>query len=249
MSEFVIRLADVNISVSAVYESTKSYCREYFTDSAPDVSVTVTGEDIFAERVKAMHERALEGVTAPLPSDQYLETLALYRKIADRLVDFDVILFHGSCIAVDGRAYLFTAKSGTGKSTHTRLWREHFGDRAVMVNDDKPLIRIKDGVATAYGTPWCGKHNLGANVSAPLSAVCILERAEENSIREVVPVTEFPKILSQTYRNGDRIFMQKTMALLDGFIHAVRVYRLGCNMDPSAAIVSYNGMRGNRNEA
>jgi len=250
MVEFCVRLAEVNISVKALFESTKSYCRDYLVDEKnADVSLAIAEGDILAERIKAQHEYALEGISAPLPSDAYLETLALYRKIADAIIEYDVLLFHGSAIAVDGEAYIFTAKSGTGKSTHTRLWREHFGERAVMVNDDKPLIRVKDGVSTVFGTPWCGKHNLGANISAPLKAICILERAAENSIREAQPISEFPKLLSQTYRNGDRDFMQRLVALLDRMIHSASVYRLGCNMDPEAAIVSYNGMRGKNSEA
>jgi len=177
-------------------------------------------------------------------TDAYLETLSLYRRITEKLADFGVILFHGSAIAVDGEAYLFTAKSGTGKSTHTRLWRETFGERAVMVNDDKPLIAIRDNGVTVYGTPWNGKHKLGANISAPLKAICILERSPQNRITECEPMSEFPKILSQTYRMNSPHFMQKTLALLDRLLHSVRVYRLGCNMNIEAATVAYNGMKG-----
>lgn len=78
-----------------------------------------------------------------------LEETAVYRKIADKMVDYDTFVFHGSVIAVEGQAYLFTAKSGTGKSTHTRLWREMLGDKAVMVNDDKPMLRVTESGVTA----------------------------------------------------------------------------------------------------
>ena len=98
------------------------------------------------------------------------------------MISYDTILFHGSVIAVDGIGYLFTAKSGTGKSTHTRLWREYFGDRAAMVNDDKPLLKITDSSVIAYGTPYNGKHRLGTNISVPLKAICILTRAADNHI-------------------------------------------------------------------
>ena len=107
--------------------------------------------------------------------DDYLETLAVCRKIAERMPEHNTFLFYGSCIAVDGAGYVFTAKSGTGKSTHTRLWRELLDNRATMVNDDKPLIRIADDDAIIYGTPWDGKHPLSHNIAVPLKAICILE--------------------------------------------------------------------------
>ena len=107
--------------------------------------------------------------------DDYLETLAVCRRIAERMPEHDTFLFYGSCIAVDGAGYVFTAKSGTGKSTHTRLWREMLGVRAVMVNDDKPLIRIADDGSVIYDPPWDCNHHLSHNIAVPLKAICILE--------------------------------------------------------------------------
>ena len=111
-----------------------------------------------------------------IENDEYLETLAVYRKIAEKMIDYDTILFHGSVIAVDGIGYLFTAKSGTGKSTHTRLWRELFGERAVMVNDDKPLIKVSENGIIVYGTPWDGKHRLSTNTFVPLKGICFMSK-------------------------------------------------------------------------
>ena len=85
---------------------------------------------------------------------------------------------------MDGAAYLFTAPSGTGKSTHTRLWREVFGDRVWMINDDKPMLRISENLVTAYGTPWNGKHHISRNASAPLKAIVQLNRGKENIIMD-----------------------------------------------------------------
>ena len=157
------------------------------------------------------------------------------------MLDFDTVLFHGSVIAVDGVGYLFTAKSGTGKSTHTRLWREYFGERAVMVNDDKPLLHIADTV-TAYGTPYNGKHRLGTNTSVPLKAICILTRAENNHI-EPITREQYTMLLQQVYRPADMLKMVKTLELVDRLADGVKLYRLGCNMDISAAKVAYEGMK------
>lgn len=249
MHEIKMRLAGKNVLASVKYESTVRYCDGYLADfDFPDVYVSLTDSDLLFERERAT-EQALRDGTSDEFTDAYLETLALYRQIADKMIDFGILLFHGSAVSMDGACYLFTAKSGTGKSTHTRLWREAFGERAVMINDDKPLIEISDSGVTVHGTPWCGKHRLGSNISAPLHAICILTRAEENVIFLADGMAEFPKILSQTYRNTDPEFVKKTLLLVDKLIRQTPIYRLGCNMEKDAPHVSYNRMKGKENEA
>ncbi len=244
MVEFNICLADRVIAVSALYESTRDFCSEYLTDGEADFSVCVELTDIIAEDKKSDDEREREGLKPYKYSPAYLETLALYRKIAEKMSEFDTILFHGSAIMLDGEAYIFTAKSGTGKSTHTRLWREVFGERAVMINDDKPLISFKDGVPTVYGTPWCGKHSLGSNSSAKIKAVCILHRGEKNTISKIPPELAIPELFIQTYRFSDPAGMQRVLAMLDSLTRSVGIYTLFCNMNPEAALVAYEGMKG-----
>jgi hypothetical protein len=161
------------------------------------------------------------------------------------MVEFDTVLFHGSAVAVDGEVYLFTARSGVGKSTHTRLWRERFGERAVMVNDDKPLIKISDSGVLVYGTPWNGKHRLGTNIRLPLRALCMLERGEKNSVMPADARDNFHKILAQTCRPSDVSATAKTLGLVDDLLKKVPLYKLSCNMELAAAEVAYNGMRGN----
>lgn len=119
---FRIALAGQVIGVSALYEQTRTFCKNYLTDAPASFEVAVTPADIAFEREKNDREAAVEGHAPGNFSDEYLETLALYRKIVERLLEWDTLLFHGSCISVDSKAYLFTAKSGTGKSTHTQLY-------------------------------------------------------------------------------------------------------------------------------
>lgn len=195
-----------------------------------------------------MQEEQTEGRYSYRHSDAYLEELAVYRKIAEQMPAYDTFLMHGSCVAVDGEGYLFTAKSGTGKSTHTRLWRELFGERAVMINDDKPLIRVTETGATIYGTPWDGKHHLSTNCAVPLKAICILERAANNTIRRIPPAEAYPFLVQQIYRPQDPAAMLRTLQLIDRLSKTVDLWRLGCNMDPEAAQVSYNAMKGSERE-
>ena len=224
--------AGKTVEVNSLHEAVHRYCAAYRTDAPADFSVTITQEDI-------EYERARE--ETPGHADAYLEELAVYRKVSEKMPYYDTILFHGSVIAVDGVAYVFTAKSGTGKSTHTALWRRLFGDRAVMVNDDKPLLHIGD-VVTAYGTPYDGKHKLSNKIAVPLKAVCILERAEENSIVKITRSEAYPMLVQQAYRPADVVAMQKTLSLIDKMADTVGLFRLGCNMDPDAARVAYEGM-------
>ena len=237
------RIAERNIAVTSLHDEVHCLCADYLSpDSPPVFAVQTTQADIDFEREKSAREDEIEGIPVRHFSDAYLETLAVYRKVAERMPAYDTFLFHGSSVSVDGVGYLFTAKSGTGKSTHTRLWRELLGDRAVMVNDDKPLIRITEENAIVYGTPWDGKHHLSSNIAVPLEALCILAQAPENSIREIRKFEALPLLLQQTYRPANPAALAKTLALIDRL--DVRFYRLSCNMDISAAELSYNTMKG-----
>lgn len=137
---FSIKLADRIFSIDNKYAYVQRLCEKYVINEASEVLISVTDDEILREQTKRH-------------SSAYLELLAIYRKIAEYLIDDATILFHGSVVAVDNEAYLFAASSGTGKSTHTRLWRELFGEQAVMINDDKPLLKITDSGVLVYGTP------------------------------------------------------------------------------------------------
>lgn len=260
MPQFSIQLAENRILVDALFDSTKVFCKEYLCESeGADFSVSITPQDIEYEKQKSAEEDAAMGVPTRPFKDEYLETLAVYRKICDRMPERDTFLFHCSAVAVDGKAYLFTAPSGTGKSTHTRLWREMFGERAVMINDDKPLLRVvsgntqtsKDGTPVqpqvlVYGTPWDGKHRLSTNTVAPAAGICLLERGEENHVERIAKEEAFPRLLQQTYRPQSPVALMKTMELLDAVASNVPLYRLRCNMKPEAARVAYDMMSGSK---
>jgi hypothetical protein len=242
VTDFTIRIADCNILVKALYPSTKEFCQDYLTDAPAELTVTISPDDIVYEREKSAREDETEGIAIRYFSDEYLETLAVYRKMAAELLDHHTLLFHGSAIAVDGKGYLFTAKSGTGKSTHTRLWREYFQERSIMINDDKPLLKITDSGVLVYGTPWDGKHRLSSNISVPLKAICVLERDTTNHIESISAREALPMLLQQSYRPKNPEKLMKTLSLVDRLRENVKLYRLGCTMDPTAAQVAYDGM-------
>ena len=245
MRDFTIQLAGRVVAVSAIEETVWRFFQEYMCEEKPDFTVAITAEDIEFEREKSIREDALEGHAPRVYSNAYLETIAIQRKVAEKLFDYDTLLFHGSVVSVDGEAYLFTAKSGTGKSTHTRLWRELLGDRAVMVNDDKPFLQITENGIIAYGSPWNGKHKLGANISVPLKAICLLEQGKENCIEKISPKDTLFMLIQQSNRPQSSRKMPQYLALLDALSQRANFYRLKCNMDPQAAIMAYEAMSEN----
>ncbi|MBR3148989.1 MAG: hypothetical protein IKF64_02375 [Eubacterium sp.] len=159
------------------------------------------------------------------------------------LLDFDGILLHSSCVVVDGVAYAFSADSGVGKSTHTQLWLRHFGDRAYILNDDKPAIRKIDGVIYACGTPWSGKHDCSVPEIVPLGGICFLERGEVNRI-EKAPVKEAAfNIFSQTVRKLGAAKMEKLLDVIESIFSCVPLYQLSCNISDEAVEVAYGAMK------
>lgn len=252
----VYRFADLTVCISSVYDEVHEMCKDYcvntsddsvLDDSHIDVYVETGLDDIVEESRLSDEEREFEGLPPYQFPEPYLETLAVYRKMATMMPNLGVMLLHGSVIAVDGEGYLFTASSGTGKSTHVRLWRELFGDRAFMVNDDKPLIRINAGDnekrAIVYGTPWDGKHHLSTNVGVPLKGICILERGEKNTIEKISLDDAYTMLLQQSFRPSDPMMLMLVMQMLTELSEKIGLYRLKCNMDPEAAVVAYNGMK------
>ena len=237
------KMAERVIEVTSIYDKVHDYCKEYETDESADFSVTITPDDINYEKQNTEYEYAYEGRVVPNFPKDLLETTAVYRKIGEKMPNYDTVVFHGSSICVDGQAYLFTAKSGTGKSTHTRLWRELFKDKAIMINDDKPLIHIGNTV-TVYGTPYNGKHRIGNNISAPLKAICIIKRAEENDIKAISKDQAYAMLLQQVYRPYNKEQLAKTIQLIDKLMDKVEFYELKCNMEISAAEIAYNTMKG-----
>lgn len=248
MVQFTMKAAERVVAVSALFQSTRKFCREYLCDAEPDFSVEISSDDITFEREMANHDRMLEGLPLEQLEDHLLERTALQRKIAENLFEYDTLVFHGSVIAVDGEGYLFTAKSGTGKSTHTRLWREMLGDRAVMINDDKPFLRITPDEIYVYGSPWNGKHHLGSNIDVPLKAICILERGVQNEIRRISPKEAVGMLLQQSNRPKRPTLLPKYMDLLESVANIAAFYRLKCNTEPEAAEISYRAMSGNVKE-
>lgn len=232
MCSFMISIADRIVKIDCCFEKTKRFCRDYLvSEGEPVFSVTVTEDDI-----------AREGTNAPQKgySQPYLETLALYRKICDGMARFDTFMMHGAVVAVGESAYMFTAPSGTGKTTHVGLWLKNIPG-AYVVNGDKPLVHVdrESGTVLACGTPWCGKEGMNRNVVLPLKAVAVLKRGERNEIKPLSPEDCFVAVMKQIQRPGEEEEAVKVMSLMECFMNNMSFYEMRCNMQDEAACVAY----------
>ena len=243
MAEFSMKIAGHTAGVTSLFESTPQYFRPYLTEDPPEFTIATTREDIAFEQADLLEEAHRDGFRPRVFTDPFLERAAIQRAFAEFLFDFDTLLFHGSAIAIDGEGYVFTAHSGTGKSTHTRLWRQVFGDRAVMVNDDKPFLQSEDNQVWLHGSPWSGKHGLDTNIKVPLKGICILERGKENCIRKASADAVLPMLQKQSYAPMDPTKEDRFLALVSALAHSVPLWHMACNKDASAAQMAYEAMQ------
>jgi hypothetical protein len=239
---FTMEIADLAVGVKPLFQSTKEYCRPYLTDKEPELTVQITGEDLAYEQEMLDREAAENGLKRRKFTDPFLERTSIQRQVADYLVGRNTLLLHGSTVAVDGNAYLFTAPCGTGKSTHTRLWRELFGERAVMVNDDKPFLQITAAEVLAYGSPWSGKHGLANNVCVPLKGICLLHRGTENVIRQAEKQDLAETLCKQVHLPENEVLATKVLALVDTLAERIPLWEMACNKELEAAKVAYAAM-------
>ena len=243
MAEFSIQIAGRTAAVHSLFDSTRDYCARYLTEDAPDFTVTVTREDLVFEQQFLDAEADEEGLRRRVFTEPFLERAAIQRQVAEQLLGYGVLLLHGSAVAVDGYGYLFTAKTGTGKSTHTRLWRQVFGERAVIINDDKPFLKITDGGVTLCGAPWSGKHGLDTNLSVPLAGICILTRGPENRICQADPQAAYDFLAHQCQMPRQTQDLAQFECLLQSLTHRVPLWRMECTISLDAATTAYNTMK------
>lgn len=179
---------------------------------------------------------------ADVPEDD-LEYMGTSRDFYPKLLPYDGMALHASAVVVDGRAYLFSADSGVGKSTHTALWQQLLGrDRAVIINDDKPALRWVDGQWLAYGTPWCGKDGLNENQCAPVGGICFLERSATNAIAPYLADDLLFRFLRQTIIVQESSYIGRLLTLVDSLTKQVPIWQLHCTPTLEAAQLAYQQM-------
>ncbi len=229
MVTFKIKIANKVIEINAFNETTKKYCLSFLSEDEPNYVITMTREDLENEASNSTDGKVYVNE----------EISALYRKIADLLVEDNTVVFHSSAICVNGGAFLITARSGVGKSTHSRNLKQYIGEKFKYINDDKPLIKVGDGI-TVFSTPWNGKERRGSDISAPLKAVLFLNRGETNTYRKIDNKEEiYIKMLSQIYLPKEKTKREKALKVADNLLKNVNFYEINVTKDIESAKMTY----------
>lgn len=233
------KIADLIVDIEFRGELSKcrseKYKIEYDASTAPDFVI-----DIPEETVQKVMEDS--GVSDRFDEFEYLMTGTRFYR---HLIRFDGFFLHSSAVVLDGYAYLFSAPCGTGKSTHTSLWKDYFKDHnAYIINDDKPALKLsEDGRFYVYGTPWSGKHDINVNACVPLGAICFLERSETNHIEKLSAPDALTKLVWQTVRPRKEEDLTKLLSHYDKLIQKYDIYSMGCTIDFEAVKLAYNAMK------
>ena len=236
--QVTIKIADICIGIKSQNKGWEYFCRDYMVDEEPDFILEDTETDIEGEQ-----NHIAEYMDGAQYSSFEAEKLWIYREIAEVIPSYGSFLIHGAAVRVDENAYLFLGPSGAGKTTHARLWKECFGDRFSVINDDKPIIKLTDDEITVCGSPWSGKERWKNNIAAPLRSVVCIHQAEENRI-ERMPISDcWNSIMNQAYRTRDTANMKKTLDLFDKVINTTPFFSLNCRKTIDAVELAYKKLR------
>lgn len=225
---FLIKIANIPIQINNKYAYVKQQCVDYHTKEAPVLIIEATHEEILNEQ---------NGQSFDL---DYCESLAIYRKICQSLINNKIFLFHGALIDYQNKGILFTGKSGSGKSTHTNLWKDVYRDEVRIINGDKPLVAYSNGRFTGFGTPWNGKENIGLNDSVNIEAIVTIKQDSVNEIRRLNTSESLNILMNQLLfpqkENGNEILIQ----LIKKIIKIIPIYELRCRISNNAVILAKN---------
>lgn len=228
-----VRIIDADMYTVAI-------SRKYLAEEdgkTPELVISASQDDI--SYVEA------EDPSIPLEKDM-AKSFALLENLDMAMLEKDAFYLHAAAVAVDGEAYLFSAKSGTGKSTHVALWKKYFGDDAVIINGDRPFVRKINGLFHAFGSPWAGKEGWSENEGFPIAGLCFIERGLGNDISRISQADVIDNVFRQLRLPREPVKMEKLLSLLDEFLGIIPCYRLFCNISKDAVETSYRGMGGKR---
>lgn len=224
----IYKIADIITDIKPQFRYFESIAEDYLYTGNEPVQIKISiREDYIRKRAEKNTHLTLGN----------LESIFLADSFNKKILKYNAIFLHSSAILYKGKAYLFSADSGVGKSTHTKLWIKKFGAENVqIINDDKPIIRFIDNDWYVYGSPFDGGTGINKNIRAKLGGIIFLERAEENSIE----VLDKNSIFSRIYKNTIKFSLDDEYAgymlnTADKLIKENYFYLLKCNMNIESA--------------
>lgn len=219
-----------------------------------DIAISLTGlgdttldPRLEPYRVRATYPPNATSITFTRTSSNPYEDL--YQFAVEELPKHDSFIAHAAVLEYDGLAYAFMAPSGTGKSTHIKLWMDTLGPEATVINGDKPILRM-DKTPTgkpqiiACGSPWAGKEGWQSNTSAPLAGLCFLTRGSTDTCHRISPIEAFDSAVRQIYMPSDPTSAIRTLDFVDVLLQTVPLYQLSCTMNKTAVKASFEAMTG-----
>ena len=228
------KFANFFVEINPLYDYTKDMIKFFETDETPTSDVIKVGDKFTVDDYKkyiSLHPEV------PIYETEYVY---LSFDFFEKILKYNAIMVHSSAIKYNRKCYLFSADSGVGKSTHTALWQEVYGDKVQIINDDKPIIRIKNNKLIVYGSPFAGGTMKFQNDSADLEAIVFLERSKNNSIEELSPQSAMRYLFKESVRKIGKNQMNNSLNMISVILENCKIYKLHCNMDKSSAILSHD---------
>lgn len=238
--QFAINIAEVVIGIWCKYRLTLDKCKAYITNITPQIIIRSDAKRYADEHPEKNYETMWRNKKNELVwvDPEIKEFLEIRDKIAEVMIGKGFLLMHGAAVAKNGKAYIFTAPSGTGKTTRIRFWMRLYPD-SVIVNGDKPMIHLSGKSVLACGIPWAGKEGWNCNIQVPIQAIYLLERSEEDCVKEISFAKAFCMLLQQTYTPKVPENDRKRIQMLKMMEGKLRLFRFRSTMTAESVQMAY----------
>ena len=226
----IYEIAGLKVAMQPQFDRLKRQSETYISSGEPVITLN---PDLYGKINSTLVNR----------TDEDIEYIYSSAEFCREIIRHGRFFLHASAVVYNDEAYLFSAPSGMGKSTHTSLWLKEFSGSYIL-NDDKPVILPKKDSVSVFGTPFSGKTDLQVNREVRLRAICFLKRGEENSVSRVVDDRAIALILNNTYRPKNGESMKLLFDMIDRVVENADIFEMSCRNEPAAAQMSYKAMKG-----
>lgn len=225
----IYEIAGLKVDMNPVHERMRKQSECYLSSGDPVIHV---------------HSNPMDEVRVVMedPNVGDLEYICYSADFCRKIVDHGRFFIHASAVVYQGEAYLFSAPSGTGKSTHTSFWNQVLPDTYIL-NDDKPVLQPGDDGITVWGTPFAGKTDLYVNTHVPLKGICFLKQGSENRIRKLNEEEGLALLLNNTWRPSDINTMNTLLDMMEQVVSRTGIYEMSCTESEEAALLSFHTMK------